>query len=210
VAKFHQQNYNPLQINGIINIQNKGLQMKFDELEKLGREQLSNSFFMREFLYSEISQIKKIPNIPHYPEIALMNGRKLCVNVLEPIQDKYGRVSVRSGYRSPEVNALGAANKNQYRCASNTRSYSKHIWDYPDGDGFFGATACIVLPSHLKSYRKTGEWRLLAGWISSNVPEYSEVTFYPKLCAFNISWHERPKKRIRSYIKKVNSITGVQ
>jgi len=33
-------------------------------LEDLGREQLSPSFFMRDFLYSEISQIEGIPNIP--------------------------------------------------------------------------------------------------------------------------------------------------
>jgi len=71
--------------------------MTYDELEQLGREQLSSSFFMREFLYSEISQIKKVPNIPHSPELTLINGKILCTNILEPIQDKYGRVSVRSG-----------------------------------------------------------------------------------------------------------------
>ncbi|CAD5923591.1 hypothetical protein [Planktothrix rubescens] len=31
-------------------------------LEELGRVQLSKSFFMREFLYSEISQIEGIPS----------------------------------------------------------------------------------------------------------------------------------------------------
>ena len=34
-------------------------------LEELGRVQLSPSFFMRDFLYSEISQIERIPNIPN-------------------------------------------------------------------------------------------------------------------------------------------------
>jgi hypothetical protein len=179
--------------------------MTFDELEQLGREQLSSSFFMREFLYSEISQIKNIPNIPHYPETALMNGQKLCSEVLEPIQDKFGRLSIRSGYRSPEINNLGAANKNKYKCASNQRNYSKHIWDYPDSSGFFGAMTCIVVPSYLAHYQKKGDWQTLAKWIEDNIPEYSEMTFHPKLCAFNVSWHERPKKKIRSYIRSYNT-----
>lgn len=184
--------------------------MTFDNLEDLGREQLSGSFFMREFLYSEISQIKKTPNTPHFPEIALINGRKLCSKVLEPIQDRFGRLSIRSGYRSPEINQLGAANKNKFKCASNQRNYSKHIWDYPDTNGFFGAMACIVIPSYLPHYRKESDWQTLARWINDNIPEYSEMTFYPKLCAFNVSWHERPKKKIRSYINKVNSIVNVK
>lgn len=33
-------------------------------LEELGRVRLSKHFFMRDFLYSEISQIEGIPNIP--------------------------------------------------------------------------------------------------------------------------------------------------
>ena len=44
-------------------------------LEELGRVQLSKSFFMRDFLYSEISQIEKIPNIPDTPDIAIESGK---------------------------------------------------------------------------------------------------------------------------------------
>ena len=29
---------------------------------------------------------------------------------------------------------------------------------------------------------------------------YSEFQFFPKLCAFNIGWHEKPKRLISSYI----------
>lgn len=79
-------------------------------LEELGRVRLSDSFFMRDFLYSEISQIERIPNIPEYPDIAIEAGRGLCQEVLEPIQAALGRVSIRSGYRSPAVNAKGAEN----------------------------------------------------------------------------------------------------
>lgn len=174
---------------------------EFKRLEELGRVSLSPNFFMREFLHSEISQIERIPNIPHHPEIAIKYGSLLCERVLEPLQEHFGRISIRSGYRSPEVNALGSANKNQYKCASNERNYSKHIWDYPDANGHFGATACIVVCSYIDHYQKTGDWKTLAGWVESNIAEYSTMTFHPKLCAFNISWHEHPKKRIYNYIR---------
>lgn len=173
-----------------------------NQLEEFGRVQLSPSFFMRDFLYSEISQIENIPNIPHYPEVAIETGSMLCQKVLEPLQDAFGRISIRSGYRSPEVNAKGAENKNQYRCASNERNYARHIWDYPDKDGNYGAMACIVVNSYLPHYEATRDWKTLADWIESSIPEYSEMCFYPKLCAFNISWSNFLKKAIRSYTTK--------
>lgn len=74
-------------------------------LEDLGKVQLSPSYFMRDFLYSEISQIEKIPNIPDYPDVAIEVGRSLCTQLLEPIEKVLGRISIRSGYRSPLVNA---------------------------------------------------------------------------------------------------------
>ena len=86
-------------------------------LENLGREQLSKSFFMREFLYSEISQIEGIANIPDDPDLAIEVGKRLCEDILEPIQDKFGRISIRSAYRSSAVNGRGAENNNQYGCA---------------------------------------------------------------------------------------------
>jgi len=173
---------------------------QFRKLEKLGRERLSPNFFMREFLHSEISQVERVQNIPHYPEIAIRNGSLLCQCVLEPLQAKLGRLSVRSGYRSPEINAIGAKNKNQYNCASNQRNTGGHIWDYPDSDGQFGATACIIVCSYVDYYEKTGDWRSLANWIHSNIPHFSSLCFFPKLCAINISWSENPSRRIRSYI----------
>jgi hypothetical protein len=141
-------------------------------LEELGRVRLSNSFFMRDFLYSEISQIERIPNIPEYPDRAIEAGRGLCREVLEPIQRALGRISIRSGYRSPAVNGKGAENKNQYNCSSNESTYANHIWDYRDKNGEIGATACIVVNSFVDYYEKTGNWQALAWWIHDNVPAY--------------------------------------
>ncbi|MDP2501070.1 peptidase M15 [Vibrio splendidus] len=169
-------------------------------LENLGRVQLSKNYFMRDFLYSEISQIENIPNIPDYPDVAIEAGRNLCCKLLEPIEKIFGRVSVRSGYRSPSVNSKGAENGNQYNCASNKKNYGKHIWDYRDEDGCLGATACVVVNSFIPYYENTNHWQALAWWVHDNVPEYSEMYFFPKLAAFNLTWSEQPKKIIKSHI----------
>ena len=172
-------------------------------LEELGRVQLSKSFFMREFLYSEIAQIEKLSNIPENPELAIASGKKLCEKVLEPIQQQLGRITIRSAYRSREVNNKGAENNNQYNCAKNESNYAKHIWDVRDGDGYSGATACIIVTSFLPYYEKTGDWTALAWWICDRSPDYADLTFFPKYAAFNVSWHENPTypKSIYSYIK---------
>jgi hypothetical protein len=47
-------------------------------LEELGRVRLSASFFMRDFLHSEIADFHGIPNIPDAPDLAIAAGRKLC------------------------------------------------------------------------------------------------------------------------------------
>ncbi|NES97324.1 MAG: peptidase M15 [Desertifilum sp. SIO1I2] len=172
-------------------------------LEELGRVQLSKSFFMREFLYSEISQIEGIPNIPDDPELAIAAGKNLCEKVLEPIQDALGRITIRSAYRSCAVNARGAENQNQYNCASNESNYAKHIWDMKDAAGYMGATACIIVTSFIPYYDRTKDWTALAWWIHDRIDAYTEMTFFPKYAAFNIRWSENPKrsKAIYSYVE---------
>lgn len=177
-------------------------------LEEFGRVQLSKSFFMRDFLYSEISQIERIPNIPERPDIAIEAGKALCEKVLEPIQDALGRICIRSAYRSRAVNAKGAENRNQYNCARNEANYAGHIWDMKDAKGNIGATACIVVTSFVPYYEKTGNWRALAWWVHDHVPDYSSMCFFPKLAAFNISWYGgEPAKSIYSYIAPRGCLT---
>ncbi len=169
-------------------------------LEQLGRVQLSKSFFMREFLYSEISQIERIPNIPSNPDLAIEVGKRLCQEVLEPIQDRFGRISIRSAYRSAEVNGKGAENKNQYGCAKNEANFARHIWDVADDEGK-GAMACVVLTSFVPYFQATSDWEALAWWIHDHVPAYSELEFFArsKPLAFNVGWHEKPRKTIYAW-----------
>jgi hypothetical protein len=173
-------------------------------LEKLGRERLSKNFFLRDFLYSEISQIYGIPNIPDHPDLAIEVGKHLCQELLEPLHDKFGRIAIRSAYRSCSVNQLG--NEKGHNCASNESNYAGHIWDRVDADGFKGATACIVIPAFADHVESGGDWQSMAWWIHDHLP-YSDLYFFPKLTAFNISWYEGPPSGISSYIKPAGTLT---
>ena len=76
--------------------------------------------------------------IPDNPDIAIEACTNLCNELLEPLNDAFGRISIFSGYRSPSVNKTG--NENKLNCASNESNYAGHIFDYKDKDNNIGAT----------------------------------------------------------------------
>ncbi len=173
-------------------------------LEELGRVRLSENFFFRDFLHSEIADFYRIPNIPDDPDLAIEAGRKLCGELLEPLQRTFGPLHIRSGYRSPEVNRFG--NVNGLNCSSNAATAADHIWDLRDFDGCMGAAACVVVPWLIDDHRQEGDWQKLAWWIHDHLP-YATLCFFPKLWAFNIQWHERPQRVIRSYARPRGLLT---
>lgn len=176
---------------------------EFQRFEDIGRTRLSKHFFLREFLFSEIAALYGLQNFPDDIELATKAGRMLCGELLEPLQERFGRVVVRSGYRSCEVNELG--NRYGHGCARNAANYAAHIWDRLDANGHMGATACIVLPEFWDDHHALGDWRVLAQWIDANLP-YSRLCFFPKMFAFNIQWHEKPKREIKSYVVPKGSL----
>jgi hypothetical protein len=173
-------------------------------LEELGRVRLSPSFFMRDFLYSEISVFYGIPNIPDDPDLAILAGTKLCNELLEPLKATFGHLAIRSSYRNAAVNAFG--NENGLNCARSERARGRHVWDHLDSNGNMGAMACVALPWFTDRYANDADWRALAWWIHDHLP-YSRLQFFPKLCAFNIGWSEAPERRIDSYIAPRGCLT---
>lgn len=174
------------------------------ELEMFGRERLSKHFFMRDFLYSDIASIHGFNNVPDNPDLAIEVGKKLCGELLEPLEERFGRVAIRSAFRSSEVNGFGnamqLAKRKGYTCASKDKNFGHHIWDVPDKRGALGATACIVIPSFWDQFQDDGDWKILAWWVHDNLP-YSEMEFYglEKRWAFNLTWSEQPERSIYSY-----------
>lgn len=171
----------------------------YSALEKFGRIRLSKNFFIRDFLYSEISNFYGIPNLPENPDLAIEAGKCLCEELLEPLNATFGRIVIRSAYRSAILNNIG--NEKGHNCASNEHNFAHHIWDQPDADGFIGATACIAIPWFIDKYAEGTDWRSLAYWIHDHLP-YSELEFFhgEGMCSFNITWNQRPRKNITSWM----------
>lgn len=167
-------------------------------LEDFGRVRLSKSFFMRDMLYSEISNVHNVPNIPTNPDLAIQAGERLCQDLLDPLVEQFGRISIRSAYRSSAVNDFG--HKNGLGCADNNYNHAKHIWDVRDRDGYFGASANIVVNGFLPYFERTGDWQSLAWWIHDHLP-YSNLCFYPTLGTCDVSWHQKPIKEIFSFVE---------
>lgn len=179
-------------------------------LTEFGRVRLSRTFFMRDFLFSEIASVHGFNNVPDEPDLAIAAGTRLCEDLLEPLQEKFGRIAVRSAYRSMEVNGFGAemqkAGKSGYTCASNESNFAGHIWDKRDSDGFMGATACVVVPSFWDRFQNEGDWQKLAWWIHDHLP-HAGLYFFPRYWAFNISWHENAISSIGSYAAPLGTLT---
>ena len=173
-----------------------GSEISFEGLDRLGRIRLSEHFFLREFLYSETAIKHGLINVPDDVSLAVEAGTALCTELLEPLQRRFGRIHIRSAFRSCAVNALG--NSLNLNCARNEANYADHIWDRTDVVGNKGATACIVIPEIADYLAKPGDWVQLAWWIHDNLP-YSSLYFFNTMIAFNIQWRENPLRRIDSY-----------
>ncbi len=78
----------------------------------------------------------------------------------------WGRIVIRSAYRSCEVNAfcndMQRQKKPGYTCASNKQNYAAHIWVRLDANGYMGAMACVAVPRFWKSNHSEGDCRILA------------------------------------------------
>ena len=183
--------------------------MSIGRLDTLGRVRLSQNFWMRELLYSEVANLHGIPNIPDDPDLAIEAGTRLCTELLEPLHRSFGKVLIRSAYRSSTVNGFCneqmRLKKAGYTCAANERNYADHIWDRRDAAGNMGATACIVIPWFADRF-ENGEWQRLAWWVHDHLP-YSSLFFFPKMSAFNIQWRENPERWIQSYIEPRGYLT---
>jgi len=163
-------------------------------LETFGRVRLSRHFYMRDFLMSEISAFHGIPNIPDDPDLAIRHGAQLCRALLDPLEETFGRIAIRSGYRSTALNTFG--NDNKLNCARSDNPMECHIWDWP---GAPVAGTSLVIPWFAEQYDKGRDWRDLAWWVHDHLP-YSEMWFFPKLAAFNLVWRPEPLRTISSYV----------
>lgn len=75
--------------------------------------QLSKNFYLHEFIKSDTATRLRIDNTP--PQEVIDNLKYLCENLLQPVRDIVGAITINSGYRSPAVNkAVNGAKNSQH------------------------------------------------------------------------------------------------
>ncbi|MET3124394.1 hypothetical protein AAKU67_004009 [Oxalobacteraceae bacterium GrIS 2.11] len=176
-------------------------QESYSGLDKLGRIPLSDNFHFREFLYSEIAVNYQLKNVPDNVDLAYQSGQKLCELLLEPLQATFGRIHIRSGFRSQKVNQAGI----KHKCAADNDGF--HTWDHVSKSNGHGAMACISIPNVSKIVI-AGEvdFTSIAWWIYDHLPEWSVMEFFGQSdfsfaneVTFNLGWNEIPFRHIRSF-----------
>jgi hypothetical protein len=76
--------------------------------------QLSNNFYLSEFIRSQTAERLRLDNTPN--QVVVNNLKQLTKNILQPIRDYFNLpVVISSGYRSLAVNnAVGSSPKSQH------------------------------------------------------------------------------------------------
>ena len=187
-----------------MSVRRSGQAAEFWALEELGRIRLSPTFYLRDFLYSELAAIFGLVNRPDDLKLAVETGRRLCDNILEPLQATFGRIHIRSGYRSAELNAFG--HEARLKCARNVYTFADHIWDVRDEQGNAGACACVVIPWFQERFSGT-EWPRLAWWIHDHLA-FHRAVFFSKQTAFNIGWRDNPRQEISATLAPKGVLVG--
>lgn len=76
---------------------------------------LTENFYLAEMLESGTARRKGIQEQFNPPEDVVNNLQQLCINILQPLRDYIGPISVSSGYRCPRLNkAVNGAKNSQH------------------------------------------------------------------------------------------------
>lgn len=109
------------------------------------RVQLSPNFWLDEFTRSGVARRLGIDNSPSAPQIKRLET--LAKRCLQPIRDRFGPVTVLSGYRCPALNrAVGSSDRSAHP---------------------YGLAADITVPGH-----STAE---VIRWASQHLPEFDQL-----------------------------------
>ena len=173
-------------------------------LEKLGRIRLSEHFFMREMLYSEIA------NFPRHPERAgrsrprhrrgtgnpaLRRAARAVARHLRARLDPL-RLPLRRGqHLRPRAIKQGLQlrrNDLELRAPRlGPGAMPTAAWEPPPASSSPGSSRATEAGT---------PWQAMAWWVHDHLP-YSDMAFFPTYAAFNLRWCERPAQRIESFAR---------
>ena len=91
---------------------------------------LSKNFALSEMVKSATAVRLNVDNSPS--PIHLVNLTHLCINILQPVRDQFGVITINSGYRSPALNAKVGGSKTSQHCNGQAGDFESFSTPNPD------------------------------------------------------------------------------
>ena len=91
---------------------------------------LSKNFALSEMVKSATAERLRVDNSPgsHH----LVNLTHLCINILQPVREQFGVITINSGYRSPTLNAKVGGSKTSQHCNGQAADFESFSTPNPD------------------------------------------------------------------------------
>jgi hypothetical protein len=139
-------------------------------------------FMLSDFLYSETAVEKGIANFPPFDGMEVESLRGLCTNILDPVVEQFGALSITYGYSAPEL----------HRRIYGSRPLGIHNCVAP-GQSTLGAAADILVHSMQDKPREV----LL--WIKATCV-YDRLILYPGSSIVCTAWANRPRRHAKEWV----------
>ena len=128
---------------------------------------LTNNFHLEELISSDTAARKGISNEPEREHLVAMTA--LTLNVLQPVRDEHGIVTVTSGYRSKDLNEAIGGSSNSQHCKGEAADFKCYAISNVDLAKWIEASLTFDQLS-LEFYKK-GDPR--AGWIHCSYSRFN-------------------------------------
>ena len=91
---------------------------------------LSKNFALSEMVKSATAERLNVDNSPgsHH----LVNLTHLCINILQPVREQFGVITINSGYRSPALNSKVGGSKTRQHCNGQAADFESFSTPNPD------------------------------------------------------------------------------
>jgi len=91
---------------------------------------LSKNFALSEMVKSATAERLGVDNSPGLHH--LVNLTHLCINILQPVREQFGVITINSGYRSPALNSKVGGSKTSQHCNGQAADFESFSTPNPD------------------------------------------------------------------------------
>ena len=91
---------------------------------------LSKNFALSEMVKSATAERLGVDNSPGLHH--LVNLTHLCINILQPVREQFGVITINSGYRSPALNSKVGGSKTSQHCNGQAGDFESFSTPNPD------------------------------------------------------------------------------